>query len=354
MKIKQAEIVHAVLVREDSEWRWARGGGGEQNCFIVKLTSDDGFVGMGYAGVSTHHGDSLGGVKSALEAYTGALIGEDPFNVEKIFASLNTVLRGNNGAKAAIDVALHDLQAKIMNLPLYALLGGLVREEIPVIRILSLKEPAKMTANAVKLAEQGYTYFKIKLSGDQTKDLQRVKEIRRAVGDAIHLTVDANQTYVPKTAIDTLNRMQEYGVELCEQPVSADDWEGLAAVTRAVDCLVEAHESALSLENIYGLVKNKIVDCINIKIDQIGGLNKAKIAAAICQLGNVSVRAGSMGSRLSAATSMHFVAATSNVSYACELGEYSGFLNDPVEGLEVDHGILKVPSGPGIGVSLKS
>jgi len=354
MNIVKAEIVATELVREDADWRWARGGGGKQHCFIIKLTSENDLVGLGYAGVSTHHGDSRGGVKSALETYASLLIGEDPFNVEKISATLSGVLHGNEGANAAIDVALHDLQAKILGLPLYALLGGLVRAEIPVIRILSLKEPAKMVANAVKLVEQGYCFFKIKLNGNQVQDLQRVKEIRNAVGETIHLTVDANQTYVPKTAIATLKRMEEYGIELCEQPVRADDWEGLAAVTRAVDCLVEAHESALRLEHIYGLVKNQVVDCINIKIDQLGGLRKAKIAAAICKLGNVSVRAGSMGSRLSAATSMHFVASTSNVSYACELGEYAGFLNDPVSGLEVEQGILKVPTGPGIGVSLRA
>ncbi len=352
MKIVRAEIILSELVREDADWRWARGGGGKKHCFIVKLRSESDVVGLGYAGISSHHGDSLGGVKSALETYTGLLIGEDPFNVEKISETLSSTLRGNEAANAAIDVALHDLQAKILGLPLYALLGGLVREEIPVIRILSLKEPAKMATNAVKLAKEGYSFFKIKLSGEQTKDLQRVKEIRNAVGEMIHLTVDANQTYQPKGAIATLKRMEEYRVELCEQPVRADDWEGLAAVTRAVDCLVEAHESALRLEHIYGLVKNKVVDCINIKLDQLGGLRKAKIAAAICKLGNVSVRAGSMGSRLSAAASMHFVASTSNVSYACELGEYAGFLNDPVSGLEVDHGMLKVPSGPGLGVSL--
>jgi len=328
------------------------GGGGQKHCFIVKLTSESGLVGLGYAGISAHHGDSLGGVKAALETYTGLLIGEDPSNIEKISETFSGVLHGNEAAQAAIDVALHDLHAKILGVPMYALLGGLVREEIPVIRILSLKEPAKMVANAVKLVEQGYFYFKIKLNGNQAQDLQRVKEIRNAVGEAIHLTVDANQTYLPKVAIATLKRMEEYGVELCEQPVRADDWEGLATVTRAVDCLVEAHESALRIEHIYGLVKMRAVDCINIKIDQLGGIRKAKIAAAICKLGNVSVRAGSMGSRLSAATTMHFVASTSNVSYACELGEYAGFLNDPVSGLEVEKGVLRVPKGPGIGVSL--
>jgi L-alanine-DL-glutamate epimerase-like enolase superfamily enzyme len=94
----------------------------------------------------------------------------------------------------------------------------------------------------------------LQTSGVDKETIERVKEIRKAVGNSIHITVDANQSYLPKTAIDTLKRMQEYGVELCEQPVRADDWQGLAVVTRAVDCLIEAHESARTLEDIFGLV----------------------------------------------------------------------------------------------------
>jgi len=353
MKIAKAEIMPVIMPKEDPEWRFALGGGSEDRGMIVKLTSDDGLVGLGYTSAAAHHGVSYGGAKAALEAYTELLIGQDPFNIERLFGILNSVLRGNNGAKAAIDLALHDLQAKALNLPLYSILGGLVREEIPVLRILALKEPAQMATNALKLVEQGYSYLKIKLNGDPVKDLERVKEIRKAVGESIHLTVDANQSYVAKTAIDTLKRMQEYRVELCEQPVRADDWQGLAAVTRSVDCLVEAHESALQLENIFGLVKDKVVDIINLKVGQIGGLRNAKIAAAICKLGNVSCRVGATGSRILAAACMHFVASTENISYACELGEFSRLLNDPVEGLEVEHGKLKVPSTPGIGVSFR-
>lgn len=355
MKIADVKIVPVTMTKEDPEWRFATGGGGpESKGFLVKVMADDGLMGLGFTGLGAHFGFTWGGVQAALEAYTEPLIGQDPFDIEKILRVLNRVLGGNNGAKAAIDMALHDLQAKALNLPLYALLGGLVREEIPIIRIVSLKEPAQMAANALKLVEQDYSYIKVKLGGEPAKDLERVKEIRKAVGDSIHLTVDANQTYSPKAAIDTLKRMQEYGVERCEQPVRADDWQGLAAVTRAVDCLVEAHESAQTLDDIFRLVKDRVVDSVILKIGQFGGIRDAKIAVALCQMGNVSCRFGTTGSRIRAAASMHVVASTSNISYACELGEFSRLLNDPVDGLEVVHGKLKVPSAPGLGVFLRS
>ena len=147
--------------------------------------------------------------------------------------------------------------------------------------------------------------------------------------------------------------MLRYGIEICEQPVKKNDWQGLAAVTEAVDCLIEAHESVETLEDIFALVTNQICDGINLSINQLGGLRKAKIAAAICSLGNVKLRIQGMGSRSLAAACMHLIASTENISYACELGEFSRLFNDPVDGLEVENGTLKVPSSSGLGVSLR-
>jgi len=135
--------------------------------------------------------------------------------------------------------------------------------------------------------------------------------------------------------------------------VKADDWEGLAAITRSVDCLVEAHESAFRIEDIFRLVKENVVDSINITPQRLGGLAVSKVAARICQLGNVSIRVQAIGSRLVTAAAMHLVASTENASTACELGEFCRLLNDPVEGFEVVEGKVKVPKGPGIGVSLR-
>ena len=342
------------MPKDDPEWRFALGASPEIRGFIIKVSADSGLVGLGYTSGASHMGSSLGGIRAALEEYTELLKGQDPFDTERLFGILDDTLSGNNEAKAAIDMALYDLRAKALDLPVYALLGGKVREEISVIRLLAIKEPLQMAMNALRLVEQGYSYIKIKLEGEPAKDLDRVKEIRRAVGDSIHLTIDANQSYTPKVAIDTLKRMYQYGIESAEQPVRANDWQGLAAVTQAVDCLVEAHESARTVEDIFRLVKDRVIDSINLSIVNVGGLRNAKVAAAICKLGNVSCRVQGIGSRILSAASMHFVASTLNISYACEVGEFSRFLNDPAEGLEVDHGKLKVPSLPGIGVSLRS
>ncbi len=224
MKIANVELMPCVIRQEDPEWRYAGGESPQHEGFILKVVADDGLVGLGYFGAGSRFRYSRSETQAVLEAYTESLIGQDSFHIEKILGIFSRVVAGNNRAKAAIEMALYDLQGKALNLPVYALLGGLVREEIPIIRMVALKEPAEMAANALKLVEQDYAYIKVKLGGEPAKDLERIKEIRKAVGDTIHLTVDANTTYSPKVAIDTLKRMQEYGVELCEQPVRADDW----------------------------------------------------------------------------------------------------------------------------------
>jgi len=352
MKITSVDLKLIDMPKEDKDWRFALGGDPIAQGFLIRINTDEGCTGLGYASPAAHHGTSAGAVQAALKLYGEQIIGLDPFDLSKIFGLLDNTLHGNNEAQSGIDLALYDVQAKKLGLPLYALLGGKVREEIPVMRILALKEPAQMAENALKLTAAGYSYIKVKFGGDSTKDVARIRQIREAVGEGVHLIADMNQSYTAKAAIATLKRAEPYGIDICEQPVRADDWEGLAAVTRAATCLVEAHESALSLESIFALVKGKVVDSINLKVGQVGGLRKSRIAAAICKLGNVSVRTGTTGSRLSSAASMHFVAATENIAYACELGEFDRILNDPVSGLEIEKGMLKVPSSLGVGVSV--
>ena len=106
------------------------------------------------------------------------------------------------------------------------LFGGPVRRSVAILRILAIKTPQEMAANAQKLVDEGIRYLKIKVHGDVDEDVARVRAIRRQVGDGIHLTIDANQSYQTKDAVTALNRMAEYNIDLVEQPVHAEDYEG--------------------------------------------------------------------------------------------------------------------------------
>src|SRR5205807_1989570 len=186
---------------------------------------------------------TLAPVPHELERLKPHVVGKDPFAIEAILAALDRSLQGASQAKAGIDCALHDLCARALGVPLYNLLGGKIRNAVPVLRIVAIKTPAEMAIQAGKLLDQGYRHFKIKVHGDINEDVARVKAIRERVGAGAHLTIDANQSYSVKDAIAAINRMADYKLDLVEQPVSRHDLKGLELVTRSVPVTVEADEA---------------------------------------------------------------------------------------------------------------
>jgi L-alanine-DL-glutamate epimerase-like enolase superfamily enzyme len=184
-----------------------------------------------------------------------------------------------------------------------------------------------------------------------TQDVARVKAIRRQVGEKVHLTIDANQSYTAKDAIAAINRMAEFVIDLVEQPVRVGDNRGLKLVTDSVPITVEADEAASSVRAIYELVTGEMVDAVSLKIPKLGGLRNTIAAARICEAAGVRYRLGAaVGSRLLAAAGIHVACALPGIDYACELGEFHRLLDDPFEGLEVEEGVLRLPRGPGSGV----
>ncbi|MEE8517293.1 MAG: dipeptide epimerase [Alphaproteobacteria bacterium] len=351
MKIAGVEIWPCVMPKEDPTWRFALGSNPLSEGWIVCITADDGTRGHGYGSATPHMGAGPAGLKAALETLIPLLEGKNPFNIEAILAELNRNLAANNQAKAAIDCALYDLQAQALGVPLHQLFGGKVRDSVPILRILAIKAPDDMAAQAQKLVDQGYEYLKIKVHGDVTEDVARVRAIRQRVGDAIHLTIDANQSFTPKDAIVALNRMAEDNIDLAEQPVHVDDLAGLKLVTNSVPVTVEADESAGSVGDVMNLVSNRIVDAVSLKIPKLGGLRNTLAAARICEAGGIQYRMGAaVGSRLLSAHAMHLAVALPGINYACELGEFDRLLDDPFIGIEIEGGRLNLPDGTGSGV----
>jgi len=352
MEIREFITRPCVLRKDDPTWKFALGASSTIQGIIVQLVAADGVVGFGYAGASPHMGSIATGLQAELDYFKPNVLGHDADGIGTIMASLDRRLRGASQAKAAIDCALHDLLARRLNVPMHQLFGGKFRDFVPVLRILAIKSPEEMADQAEKLVRQGYSYLKIKADGNVSEDVSRVAAIRRRIGDDVHLTVDANQSYTVKNAIAAISRMAEFKIDLVEQPVHADDFEGLALVTRSVPVTIEADESAGSLEEIYRLVSKRAVDAVSLKIPKLGGLRKTIAAAQLCEQAGVSYRLGAaVGSRLLAAHALHMACSLRDVSYACELGEFSRLLDDPFTGLEVIKGEIRLPHAQGCGVT---
>jgi L-alanine-DL-glutamate epimerase-like enolase superfamily enzyme len=355
MRIVGGKVYPIIMPFEDKDWKFALGAMSQSEGFLLKLETDEGIIGWGYTAAAGHIGETKGSVQWALEQmFLPYLINKDPLNIESIIAGLNRLLLHNPRAKTCVDLALHDLVGKRFGLPVYSFLGGKVRETVEIIRLVPLKEPEEQAIVSKKLVGEGYRYLKLKISGEKEKDVARVKAVRDAVGPRIVLTVDANQSYDPWTAIQAIRAMEKYDIYLVEQPVRYDDFAGLSQVTHHVDVLVDADESARTLGDIVNLIRAQAVSSISLKVPKLGGILNTKKAAAICAAAGMRCRIGdAFGGRLYGSANMHVIASTPNLGSAAEAAEFLQLKGDPVVGLEVVNGTLSVPEKPGLGVEVR-
>ena len=353
-KIVSFAVIPVSLPDEDPEWKFAGQNYPKWDACILALKADDGSVGYGYAAAFTHLGATNAAVESVIKKLVPLIVGKDCLNIEACLQIVDKGITANHPAKSGIDCALYDLAANVLKIPLYQLFGGKVRDEIPICRMLALKSPAQIAEKARARVDEGYRCLKMKIGGDLAEDVARVREVRKAVGDGIRLTVDPNMSYKAKDAIAFVERAAEYGLDMIEQPVREFDLEGLAQVTRAVPIAVEADESAFSPASVLNLARHGSVDAVSMKITKMGGLRKVHAAARICEAAPLGCRLGAtVGSRLLTAHALHLGAALPNLTYPSELAEFLHVMEDPFEGLEVKDGVIKIPDDIGSGVHLR-
>lgn len=350
LEITAFDLRPQVLRKEDPTWKFALGASPVTEGVILRLATRRA-EGFGYASATPHMGAIGASLQAELDYFRDGVVGEGADGIARIMAGLDRRMRGAPQAKAAVDCALHDLLARSLGVPLCTLFGGRVRDEVPILRILAIKSPDEMAAQAVKLVKAGYRYLKIKVHGEVALDIARVAAIRAAVGPDVHLTIDANQSYGPKDAVAAITGMLPHGIDLVEQPVKVGDLDGLTHVTRAVPVTVEADEAAGSLAEVHDLVKHRRVDAVSLKIPKLGGLRNTVAAAQLCEAAGIRYRMGAaVGSQLLSGFAVHLACALPGCDYACELGEYERLLDDDFTGLTIRDGILSLPEGPGAGV----
>src|SRR5215467_702982 len=163
MRIARVERLPLVMRKEDPKWRFALGANPTTEGIIVALYSETGVTGYGYASATPHMGATTESLTAALDRFEPILSGRDAEAIEETLAALDDALQGNNQAKASIDCALYDLNARARGVPLVELLGGKRRDEVSILRILGLKMPDEMALQAQKLVDRGYRYLKIKI-----------------------------------------------------------------------------------------------------------------------------------------------------------------------------------------------
>jgi L-alanine-DL-glutamate epimerase-like enolase superfamily enzyme len=317
----------------------ARGGSSQYRTVQVTLRDADGLEGWGEAAPSRFYGETADSVIAALGVY-GQAMPESAFELEDAERVWETMMRGNASARAALSAAMHDLAGKKLGIPVYRM-WGLDPSRAPRSTFtIGLDTPARVHAKVVEAAE--YPILKIKLGTD--RDVEILRTIRSATDR--ELREDANSGWTVKHAIAMLPVLQEYGVTVLEQPLVPQDLDGLAEIRRRATIPLIADESCLTSADIPRLAGK--VDGINIKLAKCGSLREALRMIAVARAHHMTVMVGCMiESSLAITAAAHFTPLVDIV----DLDGAALLAEDPFVGATIQGGQVRLPSGPGLGVT---
>ena len=319
----------------------------------VRILTDTEHIGFGGAApTAVITGETVPSILGALKHIQDSLAGMDIEDAEILFQKLNACMIGNHSAKAAVDMAVHDLLGKLYGLALFRLLGG-TAAPLETDMTVSMDSPEKMASDGLEKTGQGFSILKIKVGNDPALDIRRIMAVRKAVGDGVRLRIDANQGWKPKEAVVVVNRLLKQGVdiELIEQPVSAGDYAGMRFVRDRVDIPVIADESVFSPADALRLIEMQAADGINIKLMKCGGIFNALKIAAIAESAGLTCMVGSMMESSLSVTAAAHLACSRRVINACDLDAPLFCSDNPIQGgIHYIASAISVPDGPGLGI----
>jgi muconate cycloisomerase len=332
-----------------------------QNYVLVQVRLVNGVEGIGEAatlGGPRWSEESVEAIKANIDAYLApALIGSRADRFEAAGLRMDEAAKRNNAAKAAIETALFDAVGKTLGLPASALLGGAVRDSIPVLWTLASGDPAQEVEEAErKLEARLHRTFKVKIGALSPEgDMQRMTKLARALEGRAELIVDANQAWDETISARCLPILKELGIKLVEQPVPAWNVAGMARLRARADTPpLLADECVFDAHDMLEVGAAAAADAISLKMVKHGGPLGVKRVAAVAEAAGIGLYGGCLlESSVGAAAHLHVFATFREMAWGCEhfgpqilTGEY---VTEPLRFADFH---VHLPTGPGIGVTL--
>lgn len=321
---------------------------------VVRVTDTDGFTGWGEAPqVWQVTGESLAGAEACLAGpLRDAVLNRDADDWAESCRAVAGAVAANQGAKSAMDVALHDLAARRRGVSLPVFLGTTcLRAGTDV--TLAAGDAHDLAATAQDRVADGFTVLKMKVGTEAATDVARVAAVREAVGPDVGLRLDANQGWTARDAVRVITALEDrgLGVELVEQPVPAADLDGLTWVTDRVRTPVMADESVYSLRDLVEVIRRRAADMVNVKLAKCGGLTAGRALLELAHSHRMGTVVGSM------MESHVGVGAAASLALACgttvlpDLDAAWWAASSPYQGGLVYEGAeVVLPDSPGLGI----
>jgi L-alanine-DL-glutamate epimerase-like enolase superfamily enzyme len=343
---------------------------------LVELGTDDGMVGIGESAI---YGGPASVVETMIhEELVPRILGEDPTRPEWLWQVMmgRSHQHGDGGvlpaAVSGLDIALWDLVGRTSGLPLHRLLGG-YRDHVRAYASAGFyaegKDAQGLADEARRYVEAGFRHVKIKVGRTTDtpvnplvhmdapdfaavtfgEDLRRVLAYRLA-----HLMVDANNAWTKPTALKAGREFERLGVHWFEEPVATDDRAGSAALAQAIDVPIAGYETMTGLAGFRDLIADRAVDIVQPDVIWSGGITACRRIAALAMAAGLPCVPHVFSTAVSLAANLHFIASIPN-SYLLEFDQNPNalrteLLEEPITPDE--QGIVAVPEGPGLGVSL--
>lgn len=300
---------------------------------VVIIECDNGSLGFGEgAPTPVITGDSMASMLTYIEGITPHLIGMEIVDFDSILNKVHALVPKNTTAKSAIEIALYDLKAKLAKKPLYQMLGG-AKTCFTTDITISMGDTDKMIADCQDAVALGYETLKIKIGDDPHKDSERVIAIHSALDSTIKLRLDANQGWTAKQSVALLHSLEKQSIiaEFIEQPVAADDIEGLKYIKERVQTPLLADESIFSVADARRLLEMQAIDFVNIKLAKTAGISQALKLADLAKEFEVKCMIGCMLEGPIAVTAgVHMASAKADIITMIDLDAVSLLASHPV------------------------